>query len=305
VTTESIARVVSDVKRGLFRQLADVTNDPAYNRLLRSHVAEWAEADGVVVDANVIYKGLVDKTEDVALYEDHPCIIPPWKDSSICFENEHGNVVVMVGAAAREPRWPAQWKGGNPELVWDDVRWIMTTLIFVGGRGGDGPTMTMGPCAAFQYAIDDDGEPLDIHWIDFVSRSSGGELPKEWDMALLVHLGTLNFMNARNIDIVEPTRPRPQAKRIARTGVRVHELRIFPTGKSTRSRGEGQPLTLSAHGVRGHFAHYGACCAYHEPRGLLFGKYEGKVYVPPHVRGSEEVGEISHEYTLLNDGNSN
>jgi hypothetical protein len=303
VTAERIASIVSNVKKGAYIS----TIDGRENYTIDGEVRSWAAAaNDVVVDSTTIYKGLVARTDDVALYEDHPCIVPPWRYSTVCYENEHGNVVVMVGMASREDHWDEQWKVDDPEMDWDAVRWVMTTLVWCGGKGKNGPTPTFGPTIAFQYAIDDDGTPLDIHWVDFMAKRerrkpSTDRVPVEWDMALLVHLGTLNFMSARNVDIIEPTRPRPQQKRLARHGVRVHELRVFPTGRSSRSRGEGQPQTLASHGVRGHFAHYGACCPHHEPRGLLFGKLEGKFYVPQHVRGSKDVGEIKQEFVLVED----
>lgn len=48
-----------------------------------------------------------------------------------------------------------------------------------------------------------------------------------------------------------------------------------------------------AHQVRGHFRVYGQA-----GRGLLFGKYEKTVWVPSHVRGDKEQGEIEKGYEI-------
>jgi hypothetical protein len=49
------------------------------------------------------------------------------------------------------------------------------------------------------------------------------------------------------------------------------------------------PLTS----VRGHFATYGQ-----DGRGLLFGKYAGRYWIPQHARGSAEHGVVAQEFRL-------
>jgi hypothetical protein len=53
-------------------------------------------------------------------------------------------------------------------------------------------------------------------------------------------------------------------------------------------------LPKAFHGVRGSYHRYGP----EYGRGLLFGKYAGRFWVPPHVRGSREAGEVVQTYIV-------
>lgn len=57
------------------------------------------------------------------------------------------------------------------------------------------------------------------------------------------------------------------------------------------ARSEDEAAAKRAHQVRGHFRVYGQA-----GRGLLFGKYEKTVWVPSHVRGDKEQGELDKGY---------
>lgn len=115
-------------------------------------------------------------------------------------------------------------------------------------------------------------------------------------MAHLVLLGALNFMNCRNVELVEPTWERHKRKRLARLGVKVHTISVFPVGRSVRSgpkvQDAGGGLPLSS--VVGHFAHYGP----EYGRGLLFGRLAGRFWIPQHARGAKEHGESEVDYRL-------
>ena len=106
---------------------------------------------------------------------------------------------------------------------------------------------------------------------------------------------TLNMCNCVNVHVAYPSRPmsRAQRRRLDHLGnVRFSEVHIRPTSKSYK--GNGTPLadmSVPIHGVIGHYATYGT-----EGRGLLFGKYAGRFWIPPHVRGSKEAGEVQQKY---------
>ena len=51
---------------------------------------------------------------------------------------------------------------------------------------------------------------------------------------------------------------------------------------------------MPRHGVRGHWSYYGP--AYN--RGLLFGRYAGKIYKPFHHSGSTANGNIDKDYRI-------
>lgn len=285
---EAIGRVIADLRAKNVRRPHGLKTDDFALAL------GLASVDGPVVDATEIYHSLVARDDPVAIYEDHPCIAPPWRDASICYQNEHGNVMVMT-LAVDDHQGPAGtidkplWETAEP-IDWDDVRWSMNAFVWLGGRGHGIAVPTGGPVHLWQLAVAADGQPLDLHWVQLLP-----DYPMEqWDMAQLVLLGALNFCNCRNVELVEPHRPNAERKRILRTGTTVSEINVFPTGKSVRSakgdRQGGTPLTS----VRGHFAHYGE----EYGRGLLFGKYSGRFWIPQFARGEREHGTVEHDYAL-------
>jgi hypothetical protein len=296
MSAEQIAKVIADMRNGRVRPLG-----PGKDRVRNVHdkriheLALQLVMHPVVVDATAIYHSLVAKDEPIHMYEDHPCIAPPWEEAAICYENEHGNVIVMHASVMpfdpEKPPWDDM--ADTHTIDWGRVKWRVDTFVWLGGRSKiqGGAFGTSGPVHMWQFAIYADGEPADLHWVHLTPEYE----MKSWDMAHLVLLGALNFMNCRNVALVEPKRERHEAKRIARTGVSVHTINVFPTGVSARSAAEkgestGTPLTS----VRGHFACYGP----EYDRGLLFGKYAGRFWIAPHARGSTEFGENVTDYKL-------
>jgi hypothetical protein len=135
---------------------------------------------------------------------------------------------------------------------------------------------------AIRHAIHEDGSPADINWIAL----TGGSAPEEeilaaWEVAMIVFGASMNFLNASNVSVAVPDRPRPTRRRIARTGVEVQTIVVRPPGKRRDSGAGARPIDsmetiLSP--VRGHFAHYGEKYG----RGLLFGRLEGKFWISGH-----------------------
>lgn len=285
MTVEEIGKVVADIRAGRARRFPSVHE--SLNRL-----GDATASDGPVVDATAIYTGLVEKDTPVAVYEDHPCIAPPWPTSTICYRNEHGNVIaVAVAAEDYRNRDHSLWATAE-KVDWERVRWVTTALVYMGGRGATGPFPTLGPIHLWRHAVYGDGSPADLFWAQLVE-----DYPMErWNMAQLTLLGALNFLGCRNVDIAEPRRSRAETRRLARTGVSVSEIVVFPAGRSTRrDKTPGVPVGASRlTKVRGHFAHYGPDYG----KGLLFGKYAGRFWHPAHAYGDETVGEAHHDYTL-------
>lgn len=285
MTAEEIARVVADLRVGRVRHVID---DDAVNGIALKHAAS-----PTVVDVTPIYASLVAKDDPVWVYEDHPNIAPAWEDAAFCYVKEHGNVVVMQATAEDIPKAERRKSRDTAQPVdWDRVRWDVTTFVWLGGRSKDtGPFPTAGPVHLWRSLVYEDGQPADLGWVHLFPKRP----LEEWDMAHLVLLGSLNFLACRNVHLVEPPRPRAQRRRLERLGVSVKTINITPAGKTTRRDRDdeagnvGVPLTS----VRGHFAEYGV-----NDKGLLFGKYTGRFWIPQHARGSREYGESSHDYRL-------
>lgn len=276
---------------------------------------------GPIVDLTAISEELSRGDKEIRVYEDHPCIAPPWDDAIFAWVGNTGRVrLIAMSAADRtipHTEEPARWEPHESSVFdWDtDVKWVLTFGFWldVGLRYQDDPNTIVqrvlsGPVHGWLVAVGHQGEPLDVHWIDLphenlVIGERNGDPAKplkeaefQFMQTSLIHvLQALNFLNCSNVDITEPKRPRAERRRIERTGVHVHELTVYPRGTSTRSlKGEslhGTPL----HSVRGHFSEYGP--KYN--KGLLFGKYEGRFWVPQHARGSAEHGVDVHDYKLV------
>jgi hypothetical protein len=303
VTSEPIAAVVADLRAGRYRVPAQLSDELAVLGD-KAAAAEWP-----VVDSTAIYESVVDGSgREINLYQDHT-IPPAWMEADICYVNTHGNVFVMATMAAERDRvgkgWSPdeEWTTEEP-VEWAQCRWLLEAMVFVGGRSHTlGPQPTRGPLFVLRYAVDPDGQPLDLHWIDLMrkAKSDAGRMPGEWDAAMLTHLATLDFLACRNVELVDVVHPnRAAARRAARTGVVVKELSVRPVGRTSRGgggagSGAGVPLTS----VHGHRAHYGDCCpGRHEPRGLAFGKLTGRFWIPQHARGDAKVGVHRNDYRL-------
>jgi hypothetical protein len=308
MSAEEIAAVAADLRAG--RAVNALPDDPKLYGVARAA----AVRAGTVVDATAIYESLASHPRDIYLYEDHPCIAPPWENALLCYLNEHGNVVAMALEATElrdrdpEPQWKSDDLLGpsgeavEHEVDWARVRWRLDVTVWIGGRSGDGRFIpTHGPRHLWRLAVYDGGEPADINWLVLQAPQPGDDTAvitsahNSWGMALLVLLESLNFMGCRNVALVEPQRPRPERRRLARLGVSVHTINVFPVGRSTRSSGkptgEGVPLTS----VVGHFSHYGSQYG----RGLLFGRIAGKFWIPQHARGDASLGVSEADYRLV------
>jgi hypothetical protein len=286
VTAEPIARVIHDLHHGRIRHTLP-------DRRVTTAAIERAQRDQPIVDATPIYRSLVAKDTPVDLYGDHPCIAPPWDDAAICYVNEHGNAIVAQTSARP---WPANLRWDTPnDVAWDELRWLLDAFVWVGGRSAEhGEMPTTGPCHLMQYAVMPDGNPADIHYVHLMP-----DYPLEmWDMAQCTLLAALNFLACKNVEIAEPQRPRPERRRLARLDVRVHTLVVRPAGRRSGGGGTTGDGAVPLHSVRGHFAEYGEQYG----KGLLFGRYSGRFWIPGHARGSTDHGEIRKDYLLTPGG---
>lgn len=106
---------------------------------------------------------------------------------------------------------------------------------------------------------------------------------------------TLNFLHCKNV-VVERENYGPQIIRKDNSG-RIkpfrkyyHVLSIEPMKKVLESHGAKETgIRRAFHMCRGHFRTY-------EETRKLFGKVAGTFWIPNHVRGSKEVGEVDKDY---------
>jgi len=224
---------------------------------------------------------------------------PPLMEATYCYYCAPGRFTAIIGASTYTPeqqefadfRWDSgarldfEEKPVDHDLNWDEVKWMTVTSLYL---FPDDEAAAIGPAISWRFAISEDGTPLDVHWVNGAPHMH----PRKWDNAMVVVAKAITWMNCRNIELVEPTRPRPEQRRMARySDVKVKELHIHPVGKTYRydsntKVGGGVPL----HSVRGHLARYGI-----DGRKKLFGRITGTFWIPAHARGSAVYGE--HETT--------
>lgn len=284
-----ISDVVHDLKTGNYRLIND------NSAWMKYHLS----MDGKIVDATAIYHSIVDKAEEVKIYDN--CIAPALDAMFLSYVNRHGNVMAMyVKSEKYDVKRGPLWDSPNA-VDWAQIKWITRAILFAGGYSQTKKAYmpTIGPLRGWEFAIRPDGFPDDIHWVQFVDPSDVKLKDCEqlkFENDLLILLTAINFMNCRNVEIVEPTRPRAVRRRLERQGIQIHEINIMPIGKSVRgsqkgSASRGTPLTS----VRGHFALYGS----EHGRGLLFGKYAGRFWISQHARGDKKHGVSENSYKIM------
>lgn len=297
------ARVVGDMRKGYIddakdMRAVDLTEGmPRFNLVNSLHLS-----NALQIDCQAIYERWMAAGKGNDLYELR--MAPPWPNALLVYNNEAGNVWALhiIASDMHGEEWTDEYRkeiGWQPQppadhtIDWDRVRWVMSVQAYCGGRSSTGAwVQTVGPLMIWRIAVYDDGEPADVHWTHVVPT-----VPMhKFNNSLGVLTETLNMCNCTNVHVVEADRPmaRPQRRRFERMGVRFSEVHVRPASRSYRGKGTAlADMEMPIHGVRGHYATYGA-----DGRGLLFGKLAGRFWIPPHVRGVAEAGEVSQSYTI-------
>jgi len=160
---------------------------------------------------------------------------------------------------------------------------------------------------SFEYGVVESAARKDgdrnITTFDLVERSANDEGAHKVDNIMLNVLNfALMLLNTRNI-VTEPNYPSKQLNkaRVKKDKPPIdvyHTLAINVPAKWKREKGEvsGQPsqglYTMKFHTRKGHFAYYGPIYG----RKLLFGTYEGRVWISPYTCGDPTRGNVIKEY---------
>lgn len=114
----------------------------------------------------------------------------------------------------------------------------------------------------------------------------------------------LMLLGCKNVSITpndnDPKQVRRAIKRHGGTpeSYRYHTLVVRPPGAKSDSPGIEIGI-MPRHVARGHFAEYGPYFG----KGLLFGKYAGRFFIPAHLRGRKENGIVEKDYLIPGNGN--
>jgi hypothetical protein len=107
---------------------------------------------------------------------------------------------------------------------------------------------------------------------------------------------TMSLLGCKNVMLDKVAVPRAERRQAQRAGLPetvTYDLVLKP---HPRSRYAADPDAVPTHHkkqhlCRGHFAHY-------DEEHKLFGKYVGKFWIPPHVKGSSEIGIVRKDYIV-------
>ena len=297
--SEGIAKVVRDIKtRRVLDPAVSAVND---DRKLVSDLREVhdnlimlvTEFVCPVIDSTPMYEQIVNGPQ-VNLYDDFN-LMPVWENALIGYENKWGNVyVIQCYVIDKEndnwtkKEWddsydpPYEWETPNP-VDWEAVRYRFVAVLWSGGRSKGQHVNTVGPIYRWDAAVYEDGQIGDLRWTALYDFD-GPDAESIHQNAMLIWLQTYTLAGCSNVEIVTPLRKKPERKRLERLGVNPQTIVIKKTGKAYRHTATdtsdmigGVPQSF----VRGHYARYGP----EYDRGLLFGKYAGKFWVPAFARG--------------------
>lgn len=112
-------------------------------------------------------------------------------------------------------------------------------------------------------------------------------------------LDILSILSCKNVSLTphdnDPKQVRRAIKRHGGTpeSYRYHTLVVRPPGAKSDSPGVEIGI-MPRHVCRGHFAEYGP----EFNKGMLFGKYNGRFFIPPHLKGDKKNGTVEKDYQI-------
>jgi hypothetical protein len=137
---------------------------------------------------------------------------------------------------------------------------------------------------------------------DYLVETRGEEFQQDLETAAYhscyTALYAFSLMNCRNVNLIEqvPGKNREARRYQVRTGrpLSTHYiLNIQPMKRILQTEGNLDKVGINKalHSCRGHFRTY-------EESSKLFGKHAGTFWIPSHIRGSSENGEVRKWYSL-------
>jgi hypothetical protein len=256
-------------------------------------IVEWRQHN----DRGVLLHAVANDTRE------HPFVIGDRVPDKTAKANGYRKLRPLDGSRRQHP--PEMWLSDYlpNQLAWDNIRWTWTIDMFQEHNG-----TIFGPFACTCAALNEWGELIDVAY-EAKIPSDDDMLQKTSIAPFSIFMHTLNFMQCANIqtEYIEPSEKLSRKHRkkghIQKNLLGYHVLRIAAKGPATKTKsakdGQSAGNLVAFHPVRGEFHHYGDCCpGRHAPKGLLFGKHTGRVWVPGHVRGNPDRGTITRDFEI-------
>lgn len=242
--------------------------------------------------------------------EDIPCLTPPWPNFWI--ESQR----VTPGSRQRSAFW-MQGHDLRDGEVRDTLDWVGKATADAVANGFDADALrfalllvnyvedrkrVIGPLAAVTLVLDEYGRCKGNHYIWLGPE----EDPEIILISAATALQTISFMHCKNV-VTDVVRPEPKLSRAHRRR-HGHDLVDYRTVRLVVPRRTSGPSPTGSglgdrpmHIATGHYGHYGNCCPGpdgHPPKGLLFGKLEGRYWIPTHLRGNPQYGQTRRDYNV-------
>lgn len=233
------------------------------------------------------------KQRESKIYEDWPCLMLPLPLMWMEYRRGDRRTPSHVGALlmqADDRLDKVKWE--FPDTLEKAKHSLEVTAYFM--QEGT----VVGPVAIWDVALDERGAPVEFA---FKHMPVEGQDEHFMLMKLSAFFQALAFMHCKNMNMAREEAPEKLSKKWQKkTGkplTQWNTLTIEPL-KETLARESGRTsvtgIKPSIHIARGHFAEYGDEFG----KGKLFGKYEGRFWIPSHVRGNKEEGIVLHDYEV-------
>jgi hypothetical protein len=211
------------------------------------------------------------------------------------------------------PRWDACWMELRlpPRIGVEGFAALISTteegfdISMFASSDGD----VIGPTQDWKVALDEDGAvagaeeqllPGQEKRISSATAYPSGRVRLEQNIFAPFHMA-LALLHCKNVELETSKPAAPLSKKWKKkTGNALVEwtnVVVQVPGRVVR-RAPGVQHAESdqrLHIVQGHFSEYGERYG----KGKLFGRLEGRYWVPSHVRGNAEVGTLAHDYKLV------
>lgn len=183
-----------------------------------------------------------------------------------------------------------------------EEKWNTLTVTEILATDGTRPALT----CSWQLRLSTNGTPilessgqLAVYTIYQSPGFSEQQINEEIRSATFDLLDMLSMLSCRNVSLADHDNDPKQVRRaIKRHGgnpdsYRYHTLVVRPPGAKSDSPAQEIGI-MPRHVCRGHFSEYGP----QFNKGLLFGKYSGRFFVPPHLRGDKKNGVVEKDYAI-------
>lgn len=255
--------------------------------------SKMAIGDAVKIKAGNVSDYLLSKPDKLNVSEDVPNWMPPFEKCFVEFttsmEDETGEQVACQAGAVMW-RWEYDGKDDLPP----ETKWHISCVSWASLIGGKKNSSISGKpilLGLFGVYADRNGRCLSM----FINHFDGDILKDLRGKIACVAGMTTSFMHCKNVKQVEAKedpgeRFRKQYK-VPKFTYRT--LCIDPMKEVLRREGQSEATGLkrALHICRGHFSTY-------SDEKPLFGKYAGTFWVPDHVRGKKEHGEVVKDYEV-------